>query len=431
MSEVGNREMDAPSNGYKWVQLGPKKYEIPEEWNVNKLEELTSNSGEYGANASAVPFSEDKPRYIRITDISEEGLLKNEDLQSLDPEDANGYTLSDQQLLFARTGATVGKSLLYDREYHPEAAFAGYLIRFSPDESVVVPEFLFYFTQSKIYDDWVERNTRQGAQENLNASEYCRLPIVTPSFSEQRRIAAVLSKVDEEIRQTEELSKMTEELRIGLRQQHFHQGYFNHDTVTEGTFGEVPEDWDIDRLDDVADVTMGSSPKSEYYNDDGEGLPFFQANNEFGYRSPTHDRWCSNPEKIAEEGDVLVTIRGTYVGQVNMATEKCCIGRGLAAVSAGEVDHEYLFHQLDQREAYVKSIASGSTFDSINSSELRSLLIQVPPRNEQEKIAQTLKLAQMKYIEERRKKQNLLELKRGLMQDLLTGKIRTPPDLLE
>lgn len=179
-------------------------------------------------------------------------------------------------------------------------------------------------------------------------------------------------------------------------------------------------------MSEVCNITMGSSPKSEYYNESGDGLPFFQANNEFGLRNPTNDRWCSNPVKTAKKGDSLMTIRGTYVGQMNIADKECCIGRGLAGISAGDkLDSEYLYHHLRRRERYVKSIAIGSTFDSVSSGDLENLLIAVPPEDEQKQIADILQRVQQRIIFSEKYLDRLSSLKKGLMQDLLSGEIRT------
>jgi len=412
---------------FKQVSIGPVSVEIPNDWDLVSLEDVAENSGEYGANASAQPFDLGEFRYIRITDLTEDGRLKNNDKQSIPIEGNEKYELENGDLLFARTGA-VGRTYLYsESDSEVPCAFAGYLIRYKLSDKID-QEYLRQYTDSEYFNKWVNSVARSTTHANINASEYSSVDIPYPPLAEQRRIADILSTVDEQIQQTDEIIESTEELRIGLMNEFFHTGYNQHSTTTKGTLGETPTDWDVCPLSDVADVEMGSSPKSEYYNTTGEGLPFFQANNEFGYRLPTHDRWCSEPKKIAEEGDTLVTIRGTYVGQVNVAPERCCIGRGLAAVSATDVDQEYLYHQLAHREKYVKSIASGSTFDSINSTELRSLSVQVPPRDEQKKIASCLRTLQHRYAEEIEYKETLQELKRGLMQDLLTGKVRVNTD---
>ena len=191
--------------------------------------------------------------------------------------------------------------------------------------------------------------------------------------------------------------------------------------VNEGMESKPSDRWAVRELSEVTDVTMGSSPKSKYYNEDGDGIPFFQSNNEFGERYPQHDRWCSNPRKIAQEGDLLMTIRGTYVGQMNIADRESCIGRGLAGITPGEkVNGEFLFQQLNQIEPFVKSIAIGSTFDSISSAEINSLEIDLPPLSEQRKIATVLYTVD-RAIEKTEKIITQSErVREGITQDIFT-----------
>lgn len=172
---------------------------------------------------------------------------------------------------------------------------------------------------------------------------------------------------------------------------------------------------------------MGNSPKSEYYNSEKDGLPFYQGADEFGERSPTPDRWCSNPKKIGKTGDTLLNIRShTNVGKVNQAPHKCCIGRGLAAITPStEIDGDFLYHHLRERESYVNAIASGSTFDSVNSKEVESLKITLPPLDTQEEIASMLNNVQDTILKEKDAIEQYTRLKRGLMQDLLSGEVRT------
>jgi len=143
----------------------------PSSWERVRLSEVTTESS-YGVAESAQDFDPHLLRYVRITDISADGRLKDEDPASL-PADAfdQKCLLSAGDLLFARSGATVGKTLLY-RDHHPKSVYAGYLIRFVPNTRKVLPEYLFYYTQTRSYQNWVTRVTRKGAQENINAQEY-------------------------------------------------------------------------------------------------------------------------------------------------------------------------------------------------------------------------------------------------------------------
>ena len=391
MSEVEEEVRD----GYKEVRLGPKTVEIPEQWDISLIKEVAD-----------VKYGKSLPDEGEIPAVGSSGVFDYvcEEL------------IRETTLVVGRKGSAGEVYLLKEPCWPSDTTF--YLDGF--DHSRIHIGFLYYFMNQFSLAKELEQTTIP----SLDRSRLETYRIPTPSLPEQRRIADILSTVDEQIRQTDEIIERTEELRRGLMTEFFHSGYYQHSTIERPQFGQVPENWDICELSEVADIEMGSSPKSKYYNEEGDGLPFYQANNEFGYRNPSHDRWCSKPNKTADEGDTLVTIRGTYVGQVNVATEQCCIGRGLAAISAEKVDQEYLYHHLAHRERYVKSIASGSTFDSINSTELETLSVLVPPREEQEKIASCLKKLQEKYMAERRHKETLQELKHGLMQDLLTGKVR-------
>jgi type I restriction enzyme S subunit len=189
---------------------------IPEGWETERLGNLTEDSA-YGVNASAEEFDPEKPRYLRITDIADDGHLKQDDPKSISWDVSEGYELEPGDIVFARTGATVGKTLLY-QEDHPESAYAGYLIRFQLDQTRILPKFVFYFTQTNNYDRWVSRITRQGAQENINTGEYCSILLPLPPIAEQQKIVSILETVDQNIEQERKTKKSFQELKRGLMQ---------------------------------------------------------------------------------------------------------------------------------------------------------------------------------------------------------------------
>lgn len=124
------------------------KVNVPENWRLVPLQEVIHGKPQYGANASAVDYDSGLPRYIRITDINEDGKLSKSDKKGLSNELAQGYILEKDDFLFARTGATVGKTYLYD-EKDGLAAYAGYLIRFKLNKEYVLPNYLSQVTHSK------------------------------------------------------------------------------------------------------------------------------------------------------------------------------------------------------------------------------------------------------------------------------------------
>jgi type I restriction enzyme, S subunit len=154
--------------------------------------------------------------------------------------------------------------------------------------------------------------------------------------------------------------------------------------------GDLPPGWGRARLADVAEVVAGQSPPSSTYNTDGEGLPFFQGKAEFGDLSPTTVKWSTAPKRIAEMGDVLISVRAP-VGPANLADQTCAIGRGLAAIRPGdEIPSRYLLDYLRYSVSSLKEVGTGTTFDAISGGQLRDHSVMVPPLGEQHRIVESI-----------------------------------------
>ena len=160
--------------------------------------------------------------------------------------------------------------------------------------------------------------------------------------------------------------------------------------VERGGRGEARRDapeWPRVPLGELAHIIAGQSPPGSTYRREPVGLPFFQGKADFGDRHPVARVWCTEPNKIAQPGDVLMSIRAP-VGPTNVADTECCIGRGLAALRCGPtLDRDYLLWFLRSIEADIAKQGSGSTFDAINRDQLEALEIPLPPLAEQERIA--------------------------------------------
>ena len=187
---------------------------IPASWKVIRLGDVCDRP-EYGANAPALPFDHNLPRYVRITDIADDGRLLSEDRRSADPKRTRGFELSVGDLLFARSGVSVGRTYLH-RSGNGPCVYAGYLIRFRALPDVVLPEFLERWTRSQFYGRWVRSMRRSGAQPNVNATEYSSLPILLPSLAEQQGIADVLDSVDAAIERARDERHALHESRTSI-----------------------------------------------------------------------------------------------------------------------------------------------------------------------------------------------------------------------
>ncbi len=179
-------------SGIEWIG------KIPEGWITKKLKYLTNQPLQYGANESGCDYDDSLPRYIRITDISMDNKLKDEGKLSLEYDKAKPYLLEDYDLLFARSGASVGKTFLYKKEYGM-SAFAGYLIKASLDKKKVSPKFVYYNTLSCCYESWKQQAFTQATIQNIGAEKYNTFVIPVPPLSEQKAIADYLDEKCSEI----------------------------------------------------------------------------------------------------------------------------------------------------------------------------------------------------------------------------------------
>ena len=158
---------------------------------IKKLIDVVLGSGQYGSNTSATDYQESMPRYIRITDINDDGSL-NDDIKTAEVID-DKFRLVSGDIVFARTGATVGKTYLHEAG---DAIYAGYLIKYQMDTNLMKPSFMKAFTHSKTYYDWVANSQKVGAQPNISATQYDQMPILVPSVCDQEAFLKIYQQAD-------------------------------------------------------------------------------------------------------------------------------------------------------------------------------------------------------------------------------------------
>lgn len=321
------------------------------------LGELSMDGGRYGIAASAVDYTPDLPAYLRITDIRDDGTLDLSSRKSVEDPNATDYMLEPNDIVFARTGNSTGRNYFYDPR-DGRFAYAGFLIKFSLNPAEVNPKYIKYYAQSKPYWDWVASFNTGSTRGNINAKTYASMPITLPSRCTQDGIVRFCDAISDKIRINGQIN-----------------GYLAAmcDTVFSEQFGSI-EDNAV--LSDVADITMGQSPSGKSYNEDGNGTVFYQGRGEFGWRFPSQRLFTTEPKRMAKEGDVLMSVRAP-VGDLNVAYEDCCIGRGLAAIHPQYPSYcLYLMRSLGKKlDAYN---GEGTVFGSINGRALNGLEIGLP-----------------------------------------------------
>ena len=299
----------AVPDGWRWVRLGD-----------------VCRKPEYGAAAPALPYQPDLPRYVRISDITDDGRLRAEQARSADPAQINGYELGEGDFLFARSGS-VGRTYRF-RSTDGPCVFAGYLIRFRPQPNQLDVSYLDHWTHSGTYYRWVESIARRGAQTNINAAEYSSLPILLPPLAEQRAIASVLDSIDEAIERTEAVIAATETLRDSLLHELLTRGVPGWHTEWKDVpgIGTIPADWEVEQLRDILVLDQpgawGADPTTE-----NASVPVLRAadltrdghvNPKTAARRVLSERDLSR--RLMEDGDIILERSGggpgTPVGRV-------------------------------------------------------------------------------------------------------------------
>ncbi|HRD67476.1 MAG TPA: restriction endonuclease subunit S, partial [Candidatus Competibacter sp.] len=188
------------------------------EWEVKRLGDCLLSQPDYGINAPATQYSDRLPTYIRITDITEDGQFRPDPCVSVQSTYADRYLLNDGDLVFARTGASVGKSYHY-RLQDGSLVFAGFLIRVRPDPNTLVSAYLAAYVSTRPYWNWVKLMSMRSGQPGINSNEYAQLLICLPPIGEQTAIAAILSDMDAEIAALEARRDKTRALKQGMMQE--------------------------------------------------------------------------------------------------------------------------------------------------------------------------------------------------------------------
>lgn len=319
-------------------------------------------------------------------------------------------------ILFCVRGSTTGRMNIADQKYCLGRGLAA--IRGNKEGNT---RFIYYLINH--YIDNFLAFSAGSTFPNVSRDNIAAVCLPLPPLIEQKKIAEILSTVDEHISETEGLIEKTKTLKQGMMQRLLTKG-IGHTEFKETEIGRIPASWEVLGLERAAKIIMGQSPNSGSYNTTGKGLPFYQGKADFGDKYPITRVWCSESIKIAPPDSILISVRAP-VGSINLSQVKSCIGRGLAAIVVEDArTRAYLYFYLQFFASKFEKVSQGSTFTAINSGDLYGFLVATPCIAEQEKISSMLSEIDAQIDAYKCKLDTLTRLKSGLMQQLLTGRIR-------
>ena len=426
-------------SGIDWIG------KIPDEWEVCKLKYLLKTNLQYGANSSGIEFNENLPRYVRITDIKSSEALYEKGKLSLSEEDSIGYLLQDGDILFARSGATVGKTFLYHSNIG-KAAFAGYLIRAQLNENLN-PKFLSYYTLSSGYDEWKNRIFIQATIQNIGADKYANIKIPLPPLSEQTKIANFLDKKCAQIDSIIEESKKSIEEYKSWKQSVIFEAVTGKNLSCKKKdsgiewLGEIPEEWEVQRFKSIIDsFEKGNGITKEEVFSDGDtfcvryGEIYSKYDNSFENCFSKTFKDKIPVKKYFSNGGLLFVGTGELVEEIGkcvtyLGNEQCLAG-GDIIIAKHKQNAKFLSYAMNSHYVQAQKSCNKAKLKvvHISATEIGNVLLALPPISEQKSIAKFLdaKCAQIDSLisEKQSLIKDLAEYKKSLIFEAVTGKRR-------
>ena len=318
-------------------------------------------------------------------------------------------------------------------------------------EGISAPLFIYYLAVSSDFREIaIASMTGTSGRQRVDVKALEQLEINLPPLEEQKRIAGILGSLDDKIELLQKQNKTLEDMAKAIFKSWFvdfdvvhakQKGLPKADIMREyhltdelydlfpsdfenSSLGPIPLGWQVKTLSNIATLTMGQSPAGTTYNESGEGLPFYQGRTDFEFRFPKKRVYCSAPTRIAEKGDVLISVRAP-VGDLNMANERCCIGRGVASIRPNTPNNSFLYYaMLNIQKKFDVFNTEGTVFGSINRKDLSSLAILTPSEDVLREFNAIVTSFDLKIEENLKQIQTLTELRDTLLPPLISGKIR-------
>jgi len=412
-------------NSFKKTQIA----RIPEDWEAVRINQICKVRRGASPRPIGDPsyFSDTGRGWVRIIDVTSSYKYLKSTTQYLSPKGESKSVKVNPGDLIMSICATIGRPIIVDMS----ACIHDGFVWFSELSKHVNTEYLFYILQSKEKDFVSRRQT--GTQGNLNTTIVGRTTIPLPPFFEQQKISEILSTVDEAIQKTDEAIQKTERLKKSLMQELLTRGLGNKEVGEHPKLGKIPKGWKVKKIGDVCKVVTGGTPSTKHPEYFGGNIKWLKSGDiKELYIYDTDEKITqlgieNSNAKIYPAGSVAIALsgRGQTRGKTTITKEPMACSQSVAfMIPNSELIAEFLHYNLSNRYMEIRNLTGHYDRSGLNLSIVSNIEVPIPHLAEQQKIASILLTFDKKLELERNEKAKLERIKQGLMDLLLTGKIR-------
>ena len=291
--------------------------------------------------------------------------------------------------------------------------------------SNIPSSYLYYLLSQDSFFDYVMTGAKGTKMPRGDKGHIMNWAVYQSTLSQQQNIAEILTPLDDKIAVNSRICANLEAQAEALFKSWFVDFTpFKDQPFVDSELGPIPQGWKVGTLGDIANIIMGQSPAGSSYNERGNGVIFYQGRTEFGFRFPNVRLYTTMPKRYAEPMSILLSVRAP-VGDINVAIEKCCIGRGLASISSKRGLHSFLLYLVKSLKNRLEVFnGEGTVFGSINKNTLTQFKIIIPPIEMQEKFNEIIQRHDCMVLELHKEIINLSTQRDTLLPKLMSGEIK-------
>lgn len=420
---------------YKDTPIG----KIPVDWEIKNLidtakdEPYSFTGGPFGSNLKESSYTDSGVRIIQLQNIGDGEFLDEYQIFTSEEkaDQLKSCNVYPGDIILAKMADPVSRACIipnFDKRY----LMASDGIRLSVNEKFYDKKFILYSINSKYFRENAEKHSSGTTRLRIGLTELKHLPLAIPLFVEQKKIAKILSTVDEAIEKTDQVIEKTKEAKKGLMQRLLTRG-IGHKKFKKTEIGEIPINWVISSIGEISNIRRGASPRPigdlSYFSNIGRGwVRISDVTSSYKYLKNTSqylsEKGISKSVKV-NPGDLIMSICAT-IGKAIILDSEACIHDGFVLFSdlSEKIDSEFLFYVLQKNESYLVKKGQIGSQGNLNTDIVKRTLFPLPPLPEQKRITEMISTIDAEIEKEVSYRADLERIKTGLMQVLLTGRIR-------